>query len=450
MYRIGQEIHVKIEKIVFGGEGLGYIDGFIIFVPMSAIGDELIVEVISVKKTYARALIKKILIPSPDRIESEKITFEEYNGCDFGMLKYEKQLEYKDKMLKEMMQNISKIDISDIYENIQGSTQINNYRNKIAEPFFKQDNIIKTGFYERKSHKVFSSSEDILKSKIAVKFTKIVCDLLNKSDFTVYNDITKSGFLKHLIIRNNSKDDVMIGIVVTKKTRLSKLKKILQDVYDMYEEVKSVYISVKNIENNVILGDENILIAGNEYISENIFDLNFKIHLDSFFQVNITQVKKLYSKAIEYLGETTNCVIDAFSGTGTIGMLLSKNSKKVICIESVENASVAANITARENNISNIEFVTGKVEHKIDKVMLKENVTHIVFDPPRKGVDIKALKSVIKNKINKIVYISCEPSTFARDLNYLTENGYKLTKMSAVDMFSNTHHIETVALIERK
>lgn len=450
MYRVGQKIHVKIEKIVFGGEGLSYINGFVIFVPMSAIGDDLIVEIISVKKTYARALIKQIIVASPDRVDSNKITFEDYNGCDFGMLKYEKQLEYKDKMLKEMMQSISKIDISEIYDNIIGSQQINNYRNKIAEPFFKQNNVIKTGFYERKSHKVFSSNEDILKSKIAVKFTNIICDLLNESDFTVYNDVTKTGFLKHLIIRNNTKDELMIGIVVTKKTRISKLKKILIYLYETYEEVKSVYISIKNIENNVILGDENILVAGNEYISENIFELNFKIHLDSFFQINISQVKKLYSKAIEYLGNSANCIIDAFSGTGTIGMLLSKSTKKVICIESVENASIAASITAKENNIQNVEFITGKVENTIDKVISKEKVTHIVFDPPRKGVDIKALKSVVKNKINKIVYISCEPSTFARDLNYLIENGYVLKKISAVDMFSNTHHIETVALIERK
>lgn len=450
MYRVGQKIHVKIEKIVFGGEGLSYIDGFVIFVPMSAVGDELIVEIISVKKTYARALIKQIIVASPDRVDSNKITFEDYNGCDFGMLKYEKQLEYKDKMLKEMMQSISKIDISEIYDNIIGSEQINNYRNKIAEPFFKQNNVIKTGFYERKSHKVFSSNEDILKSKIAVKFTNIICDLLNESDFTVYNDVKKTGFLKHLIIRNNTKDELMIGIVVTKKTRISKLKKILIYLYETYEEVKSVYISIKNIENNVILGDENILVAGSEYISENIFELNFKIHLDSFFQINISQVKKLYSKAIEYLGNSANCIIDAFSGTGTIGMLLSKSTKKVICIESVENASIAASITAKENNIQNVEFITGKVENTIDKVISKEKVTHIVFDPPRKGVDIKALKSVVKNKINKIVYISCEPSTFARDLNYLIENGYVLKKISAVDMFSNTHHIETVALIERK
>lgn len=450
MYRVGQKIHVKIEKIVFGGEGLSYINGFVIFVPMSAVGDELIVEIISVKKTYARALIKQIIVASPDRVDSNKITFEDYNGCDFGMLKYEKQLEYKDKMLKEMMQSISKIDISEIYDNIIGSEQINNYRNKIAEPFFKQNNVIKTGFYERKSHKVFSSNEDILKSKIAVKFTNIICDLLNESDFTVYNDVKKTGFLKHLIIRNNTKDELMIGIVVTKKTRISKLKKILIYLYETYEEVKSVYISIKNIENNVILGDENILVAGSEYISENIFELNFKIHLDSFFQINISQVKKLYSKAIEYLGNSANCIIDAFSGTGTIGMLLSKSTKKVICIESVENASIAASITAKENNIQNVEFITGKVENTIDKVISKEKVTHIVFDPPRKGVDIKALKSVVKNKINKIVYISCEPSTFARDLNYLIENGYVLKKISAVDMFSNTHHIETVALIERK
>ena len=449
MYKIGEQIVVKIEKIVFGGEGLAYHNSFVIFVPMSAIGDELLVEIISTKKTYARALIVKILKASEDRINSNKISFEDFNGCDFGMLKYDKQLEYKNIMLEEMLLHISKIDISNIYDGIIASDDVNNYRNKIAEPFFKQNSIIKTGFYSRKSHDVFSVIDNILKSDIAIKYTKIICDLLNKEDFTVYNDITKTGFLKHLIIRNNLKNDVMICIVVTKKSQIAKLKKILEEIYNKYDEVKSVYVSLKNKVDNIILGDENILICGRAYIEENIFDLNFKIHLDSFFQINVKQVKKLYNKVIEYLGTDTKVVIDAFSGTGTIGMLLSKYAKKVICIETIENANLAGKKTARENNINNIFFVTGKVENKIEKIIEKNKVSHIVFDPPRKGVDIKALESIVKNKIEKIVYISCEPSTFARDLNYLIEHGYNLKKISAVDMFSNTHHIETISLITR-
>ncbi len=449
MYKIGEQIVVKIEKIVFGGEGLAYHNNFVIFVPMSAIGDELLVEIISTKKTYARALIVKILKASEDRINSNKISFEDFNGCDFGMLKYDKQLEYKNVMLENMFLNISKIDISNIYEGIISADDVSNYRNKIAEPFFKQNGIIKTGFYSRKSHDVFSASDDILKSDVAIKYTKIICELLNKEDFTVYNDVTKTGFLKHLIIRNNLKNDVMICIVVTKKSQISKLKKILEEVYNNYDEVKSVYISVKNKVDNIILGDENILICGSEYIEENITSLNFKIHLDSFFQVNVKQVQKLYNKAIEYLGTNTKVVIDAFSGTGTIGMLLSKHAKKVICIETIENASLAGKRTASENMINNIEFVIGRVENKIEKVIKQNKVSHIVFDPPRKGVDIKALESVVKNKIEKIVYISCEPSTFARDLNYLIEHGYKLEKISAVDMFPNTHHIEVITLLSK-
>ena len=167
MYKIGEQIVVKIEKIVFGGEGLAYHNNFVIFVPMSAIGDELLVEIISTKKTYARALIVKILKASEDRINSNKISFEDFNGCDFGMLKYDKQLEYKNVMLENMFLNISKIDISNIYEGIISADDVSNYRNKIAEPFFKQNGIIKTGFYSRKSHNVFLAKESLLKSEIA-------------------------------------------------------------------------------------------------------------------------------------------------------------------------------------------------------------------------------------------------------------------------------------------
>lgn len=450
MLKISDKIEVTIEKIVFGGEGLAYYNNMVIFVPMSCIGDRLQVRIISVKKTYARALIERILIASSDR-SNELISFEENVGCDFNHIKYEKQLEYKNIMLQDMFKSISKIDISDIYEGIIGANNILNYRNKVATPFFKHNGKIYTGFFKRKSHDIFHVEIDLLKSKIATNIEEKLLKELNLVNFTVHSDVENKGFLKTLIIRNNTKNEVMIGVVVNDKSQITKLEKILQKVYNENEEVVSTYISIKHKKNNIILGEENILVCGNEYITEKLFDIDFKIYLDSFFQINIEQVIKLYNKAIEYLGNASNKnIIDAFSGTGTIAMILSHVCNKVYAIECIKSAVESGKTTASENKIKNIEFICNKVENSIDKILNKDKIDYIVFDPPRKGLEQKTIKEVCVKNIKKIVYISCEPSRFARDLNIFNEYGYNLEKISAVDMFSNTHHIETVALLVRK
>lgn len=464
-YEVGQKLEIEIEKIVFGGEGLGRVDGFTVFVPMSVPGDKLEIDIISVKKSYARGLITRIIEPSKDRIEDlSKVSFEDFDGCDFGMLKYEKQLEYKDKMLEEVLTKISGIDLENVQVGkIIGSDEKVNYRNKTAEPFFKKDGIIQTGFYSRKSHNVFLAKESLLKSEIA----KIIIDKFlqkvnsfsgTKKEFKVFNEINNTGFLKQIMVRNNEKNEVMIIVIVNKNSQYNQLSKVLEEMYDENECIKSVYISVKTEQNNVILG-KNVHLFGSQYLEEEMEGLKFKIYPNSFFQINKKQALKLYDTAIEFLNEEKNnknngkiyekTVIDAFSGTGTIAMMLSKNIKKVIGIESVESSTLAAKLTSYENSIQNVEFVNGKVEKELPKILKRENIGAIVFDPPRRGIEEIALKSVIKNKIEKIVYISCNPATFARDVKILTENGYVLKKITPVDMFPQTSHIEVVGLLEK-
>ena len=464
-YEVGQKLEIEIEKIVFGGEGLGRIDGFAVFVPMSVPGDKLEIDIISVKKSYARGLITRIIEPSKDRIEDlSKVSFEDFDGCDFGMLKYEKQLEYKDKMLEEVLTKISGIDLENVQVGkIIGSDEKVNYRNKTAEPFFKKDGIIQTGFYSRKSHNVFLAKENLLKSEIAKMIIDKFLQKVNsfsgtKKEFKVFNEINNTGFLKQIMVRNNEKNEVMIIVIVNKNSQYNQLSKVLEEMYDENECIKSVYISVKTDQNNVILG-KNIHLFGSQYLEEEMEGLKFKIYPNSFFQINKKQALKLYDTAIEFLNEEKNnknngkiyekTVIDAFSGTGTIAMMLSKNIKKVIGIESVESSTLAAKLTSYENSIQNVEFVNGKVEKELPKILKRENIGAIVFDPPRRGIEEIALKSVIKNKIEKIVYISCNPATFARDIKILTENGYVLKKITPVDMFPQTAHIEVVGLLEK-
>ena len=460
-YEVGQKLEIEIEKIVFGGEGLGRVDGFTVFVPMSVPGDKLEIDIISVKKSYARGLITRIIEPSKDRIEDlSKVSFEDFDGCDFGMLKYEKQLEYKDKMLEEVLTKISGIDLENVQVGkIIGSDEKVNYRNKTAEPFFKKDGIIQTGFYSRKSHNVFLAKENLLKSEIAKMIIDKFLQKVNsfsgtKKEFKVFNEVNNTGFLKQIMIRNNEKDEVMIVVVVNKNSQYNQLSKVLEEMYDENDCIKSIYISVKTEQNNVILG-KNIHLFGSQYLEEEMEGLKFKIYPNSFFQINKKQALKLYDTAIEFLNEEKNnkfyekAVIDAFSGTGTIAMMLSKNIKKVIGIESVESSTLAAKLTSYENSIQNVEFVNGKVEKELPKILKREDVGAIVFDPPRRGIEELALKSVVQNKIEKIVYISCNPATFARDVKILTENGYVLKKITPVDMFPQTAHIEVVGLLEK-
>lgn len=454
-FTIGQKIKIKIEKIVFGGESIGKVNDFTFFVPMGVPGDLLEIEIISLKKSYGRGLIKNIIEASKDRIEDiSKISFEDFDGCDFGMLTYEKQLYYKNEMLIDVLKKIGNIDVNKVsFEQIIPSSIQKNYRNKTAEPFFKKNGKIMTGFYSKKSHNIFVPKESLLKSKVSEEIINKFLNEINtfqntNKEFNVYNEVNNSGFLKHIIVRNNEKNDVLLTIVVNKNSQIKQLKKVLEKIYNENECIKSVYISKKNYNDNVILGDENILLFGSEYLEEEINNIKFKIYPNSFFQINKKQSITLYNKAIEFFGEIKNkTVIDAFSGTGTIAMIMSKAAKKVIGIESTENSVKAAQITSDENKITNVTFINDKVENSISKILKFENIEGIIFDPPRKGIDKIALNSVIENNISKIVYISCNPSTFARDCKILIENGYTLQKITSVDMFPQTNHIEVVGLL---
>ena len=319
----------------------------------------------------------------------------------------------------------------------------------------KKNGKITTGFYSKKSHNVFTAKENLLRSQVAEKIINAFLLKINsyqgtKKEFKVYNEINNSGFLKHIVIRNNEKNEVLLTIVINKKSQLKDLKNVLEKLYNENNEIISIYVSIKNEQNNVILGEENRLLFGKDYLEEEINGINFKIYPDSFFQINKKQAVKLYNKGIEFLGNNVkSTVIDAFSGTGTIAMILSKNVNKVIGIESVKSSVDAGNITIKENNIQHVNLLHGKVEKLLPNILKTEKVEAIIFDPPRKGIDQKALVSTIKNNIRKIIYISCNPATFARDCKFLVENGYHLEKVGAVDMFPQTNHIEVVGVLTK-
>ena len=269
MLKIGDIIKIKIDKIVFGGEGLGYYNDFAVFVPMSVPEDELEIEIISTKKTYARGLIKKIIKSAPERIESHRFTFEDFYGCDFAMLKYESQLKYKKLMVEEVMAKIAGQSDIKIPE-VVASEEVYNYRNKIIEPFSFYENKIITGFFRKRSHKVFEVDENILNSKLGNRIIKELKEILNKNKISVYDENEHRGILRNIMIRTNSNSEAMVVLIVNMNKVSEKIKEVLFELKNKIKEIKSIYISLNSKKTNTVIGEKNILIYGDKTIKENL------------------------------------------------------------------------------------------------------------------------------------------------------------------------------------
>lgn len=446
MVKKNEIIEIKIDKIVNGGEGLGYYEDFAVFVPMSVPGDILKVKIISVKKTYARGLIEEIITPGEERIEdSSKISFEDFQGCDFAMLKYDAQLKYKKEMVEDVMKKIGKNN-SVVVNNTIGSVNPYHYRNKIIEPFSKVNGEIITGFFKRKSHEVFEVEENILNSKLGNKIIKELKVILNREKVSVYDEKKHEGILRNIMVRTNSQNQAMVVLIINANKVEKRYKDILMELKNKVPEIVSLYVSLNNKRTNVAIGDKNIFIWGEKALKEEIAGIHFNISPKSFFQINLEQTKKLYKTAVDLLENIENKnVVDAYSGTGTIAMIMSKKASKVYAIELVESATRDGEKTAKENGIENIDFINGTVEDKLATLISEgKKIDTVVFDPPRKGIDENSLTEIAKTGIKEIVYISCNPSTFARDSEILGKLGYNLDRVQPVDMFPGTAHTEVV------
>lgn len=446
---VGDKIIIDIEKIVYGGEGLGFLNDFAVFVPMTVPGDCVEAEIISKKKTYARGLITKLIKAGAERIEDiQKISFEDFHGCDFGMLNYDSQLKYKTELVKDVMEKIG--GVKDVpVENIIGADEEDrqNYRNKVIEPFAVDKNgKIITGMFKRKSHEVFEVKENMLSSNLANKIINNVKKMLDMTKISVYDEKKHKGLLRHVMVRTNLKNEAMLVLIINSKKVPKEIEQFLKNAYENTKEIKSVYVSLNSDITNVALGKINIHLFGDKYLRESINDINFNISPDSFFQININQTRKLYNIGISFFDNIKDKYIaDAFSGTGTIGMILSKNAEKVYSIEIVKSAVKDGIKTAEENGIKNMEFITGDVNKELlNLIEAGKKVDAVIFDPPRKGIEGNSLIKLAGHNIEEIVYISCNPSTFARDSKILIEHGYKLEKIQPVDMFPQTSHIEVI------
>ena len=437
-------LELEITDMDCEGLGIAHIDEYTVFV-RNALKGEVVkarVEKAGKKILFAKAIHH--LKYSPERITPPCPYYAKCGGCNMMHMTYEEELKVKRNAFEN---TISKMVKNPPITRVIGSDCVYNYRNKIQLPVGYEDDHFVVGFYQERSHNIIKSDSCLIENENARTIINEVLELLDESNIYPYIEENHIGDLRHLVLRVNSKNEFMLIMVV--KENKPKITKFIQQLKSPL--LKSVYINVNPNKTNVILGKEFIHVKGDEFIEEELFGNKFIIHPNSFFQVNYKQMLKLYQTAIDLLNpKKDETVIDAYSGIGTITLSLAKHVKKVYGIEVVSEAIDNANENKKRNKITNAEFILGKCEDEIMELVEKDKIDAIMMDPPRKGSDKNFLDTVINAKIDKIVYISCGPAALARDLAYLTENGYELKEIVLVDMFSRTTNIESISLLCRK
>ena len=446
-----KEYIVDIVDIGQGGVGIGKYEGFTVFVDGGLVQDKIKVKITKSKKNYAVGDIVEIIEKSPFRVERKcSESLRQCGGCQIQELDYQKQLDVKTNEVKQVISRIGKLDDVVIHDTL-GMEHPFRYRNKAQFPIQKKDNMPVIGFYKKKSHDLISTDECIIQHEVNDKIIKIIKTYIRAYNVSIYDEKTHKGLLRHLVTKVGfTTGEVMIVLVANGK-KLPYLKELASVLKENIPGFKTLVVNVNTQKTNVILGKENIVAYGDGMIRDYIGELVFEISPLSFFQVNPLQTEVLYNKALEYanLGEN-DTVFDIYCGIGTISLFLAQKAKKVYGIEIVEDAIKDAKRNAKINNMDNVEFYVGKAEEVVPK-MYKEGkrANVVVVDPPRKGCDEKVLDTIVSMEPDRVVYVSCNPSTLARDLAYLNERGYKCHEIQPVDMFPHSMHVENVAWLSR-
>lgn len=446
-----KEYVVDIVDIGQGGVGIGKYDGFTVFVDGGLINDRIKVRINKSKKNYAVGDIVEIIEESPFRVKRKcSDNLKDCGGCQIQELDYQKQLDIKTNEVKQVISRIGKLEDVVIHDTL-GMEEPVRYRNKAQFPIQKVNNNPLIGFYKKKSHDIIPTDKCIIQHEINDKIMKIIKTYINAYKVSVYDEKTHTGVLRHLVTKVGFTTNEVMVVLVANGKKLPYLKELASVLEENVPGFKTLVVNVNREKTNVILGRENIVVYGDGKINDYIGELVFEISPLSFFQVNPVQTEVLYNKVLEYADLKENdTVFDIYCGIGTISLFLAQKAKKVYGIEIVEDAIKDAKINANLNNLDNVEFYVGKAEEVVPK-MYKEGKTAnvVVVDPPRKGCDEKVLDTIVSMKPDRVVYVSCNPSTLARDLAYLDERGYKCLEVQPVDMFPHTMHVESVAKLEK-
>ena len=442
---------MTIDDLGSEGEGIGKIDGFTLFVKDAVIGDEIEVKVIKLKKNYGYGRLMKIIKPSEFRTEPVCPNARACGGCQLQHLKYEKQLEYKQNKVENLLSRVGKITDYEMAPIIGMETPYF-YRNKAQFPVGKnKEGKIVTGFYAGRTHSIIDTEKCYIQHPLNEKLIHLVKLWMEENRVEPYDEATGKGLVRHILTRiGYVTKQVMVCLVINgdKIPAADDLIKRLTAVDNM----TSISLNINRAQTNVILGDKVKTLWGQDYIEDYIGDIKYQISPLSFYQVNPVQTKILYGKALEFAGLTGNeTVWDMYCGIGTISLFLAQKAKMVYGVEIVPQAIDDARRNAALNHINNAEFFVGKAEEVVPKAYAERGLRAdvVVVDPPRKGCDAALLDCMAQMAPEKIVYVSCDPATLARDLRILEDKGYKTKKVQCVDMFGQGGHVETVCLLSK-
>ncbi|MFZ0446731.1 MAG: 23S rRNA (uracil(1939)-C(5))-methyltransferase RlmD [Bacillus sp. (in: firmicutes)] len=439
-------IEVIFEDLTHDGAGVAKVEGYPLFVPNGLPGEKAKIKVIKVNKGYGFGRLMEITEDSPYRVEPECPIYKECGGCQLQHMSYEGQLKAKEKQVSDVLQRIGKLENVKVHPVI-GMENPWRYRNKAQVPIGENEGGLIGGFYQQRSHQIIDMKACIIQQEKNDEVVKVVKEICNINGVRAYDEQKHKGELRHIMARYGLKSGEVMVVLVTRTNELTGKKKIIEEIVKRIPGVKSIVQNINSKKTNVIFGDETKVLWGEEVIYDSIGDIKFAISARSFYQVNPEQTKVLYDKALEYADLTgEENVIDAYCGIGTISLFLAKKARKVYGVEIVPEAIEDAKKNAELNGISNVEFAVGEAETVIPEWNENGVVADVlVVDPPRKGCDDKLLQTIINMKPKKVVYVSCNPATLARDLRVLEDGGYQTVEVQPVDMFPQTMHVECVA-----
>ena len=451
-FRKNDLVTLEIEDCGIDGEGIGKADGFTVFVKDAVIGDTVTAKIIKAKKNYGYGRLMEVLKPSPYRVEPKCEFARQCGGCQLQALSYDQQLVFKTNKVKGHLERIG--GFTDIpMEPIIGMDELFHYRNKAQFPVGRnKEGKIVTGFYAGRTHNIIENRDCALGVVENKEVLDRVIAHMEKYRIEPYNEATGKGLVRHVLIRYGYFTKEVMVCLILNGNKILKEEQLVKSLCEI-PGMTSITINVNKKHSNVILGEEIRLLWGQEYITDRIGDISYQISPLSFYQVNPMQTQKLYAKALEYAdlhGEET--VWDLYCGIGTISLFLAQKAKFVRGVEIVPAAIENAKENAKLNGLENTEFFVGKAEEVLPREYKKNGVYAdvIVVDPPRKGCDETLLETMIEMNPERIVYVSCDSATLARDLKYLCARGYELRKVCPVDQFGMTVHVETVVLLSQQ
>lgn len=467
MMQKNELVKVKIEDIGVGGEGIGKVDGYTLFIKDAIIGDVVEAKVMKAKKNYGYARLMNVLTPSKDRVEEVVCPMaRKCGGCQIQEMKYPAQLAFKESKVRGNLERIGEVP-SELLDQImhpvvgmdEEGMQPFRYRNKAQFPIgTDKDGRVTAGFYAGRTHSIIGNTDCVLGVEVNEEILNCILDFMEEFEIPAYDEVKHKGLVRHVLLRYGFKtDEIMVCLVINGKT--------IPHCHDLVGRLRqipgmtSITLSSNTAKTNVIMGDTIRLLWGQEFITDYIGEIKYQISPLSFYQVNPVQTEKLYGLALDYAGLTGNeTVWDLYCGIGTISLFLAKKAKQVYGVEIVPQAIDDARNNAKINDITNAEFYVGKAEEVLPEYYKEYEKTHngetvhadvIVVDPPRKGCEESLLQTIVDMQPEKVVYVSCDSATLARDVKFLRAKGYELKDLTPVDQFPHTVHVETVCLLSK-